>query len=370
MLYNYSIMNKISKNILSEINRYREIVGLNRINEQSETGEIYTFGSLDVEVKNGEVFWLKRTSETSPVQKINLGNQNDIEYDITVKEVTGNEKGKNNTDVTKFYYDKDGINSEFYPMQQKVERYGGFFAISVNSKINKPVISSYILRGPVDKTQAEGFSAGVMSDKDNIIGYKKYWCKNQRRGKDCYYLELSSGQPASLINGGDAIVTKQKVIEIPFSFTEPFIFDTIELTSEVQSEFDKKVELLKSYLEQVKGYSDFLKGKTILVRAYASRDNDPTKKVSGKFTPCKGFGDGTRGQYNQCLSQKRAEKIVKLLSSEFPELNFKPRGMGETDSFGPGWTTNNSPTPAQTQPNRRFDVLIPKFTRVDDLTNN
>jgi len=363
-------MNKIDNNILSEINRYREIVGLDKINEQSETGVQYTFGGLDVEVKDGEVFLLKRTSETSPVQRINLGNQNDIEYDIDVKEVTGNEKGKNNTDETEEYYNNGRINSEYYPRQQEVKKYDGFFAISVNPKNNKPLINSYILRGPVDKTQAEGFSAGVMSDKDNIIGYKKYWCKNQRRGKDCYYLELSSAPSASLINGGDAIVTKQRVIEIPFSFTEPFVFDTIDFTSEVQSEFNEKVNLLKSYLDRVEGYSDFLKGKTIPVRAYASRDNDPSEKVQGRFTPCKGFGDGTRGQYNQCLSQKRAEKIVELLSSELPDLKFNPQGMGETDSFGPGWSTNNSPTTAQTQPNRRFDVVIPKFTRVDDLANN
>ena len=75
-----------------------------------------------------------------------------------------------------------------------------------------------------------------------IIGYKKYWCKKQRRGKDCYYLELSSAPPASLINGGDAIVINQRIIEIPFRFTEPFVFDTIDFTSEVQSEFDEKVK--------------------------------------------------------------------------------------------------------------------------------
>jgi hypothetical protein len=351
-------MNKIDKNIISEINRYREIVGLNKINEQSESlgstessdtsGKQYSFGGLDVEVKNGEVFWLKRTSENSPAQRINLGNQNDIEYDITVKEVTGNEKGKNNTDVTEYYYNNNGISSDYYPRQQKVKRYNGFFAISVNPKNEKPLISSYILKGPVNQTQAEGYSAGVMSDKKNIIGYKKYWCKKQRRGKDCYYLELSSAPPASLINGGDAIVINQRIIEIPFRFTEPFVFDTIDFTSEVQSEFDEKVNLLKSYIEQVKGYGDFLKGKTIPVRAYASRDNDPSEKVQGRFTPCKGFGDGTRGQYNQCLSQKRAEKIVELLSSELPDLKFNPQGMGETDSFGPGWTTNNSPSTTQT----------------------
>ena len=367
-------MNKIDKNIISEINRYREIVGLNKINEQSESDSSvkqYSFGGLEVEVKDGEVFWLKRTSRTSPVQRINLGNQNDIEYDITVKKVTGNEKGKNNFDVTEYYYNNGGINSEYYPRQQEVKKYDGFFAISVNPKNNKPLMNSYILRGPVDKIDAEGFSGlGVMSDKDNIIGYKKYWCKNQRRGNNCYYLELSSAPPASLIKGGDAIVTKQRVIEIPFSFTEPFVFDTIDFTSEVQSEFDKKVNLLKTYIEQVKGYGDFLKGKTIPVRAYASRDNDPSEKVQGRFTPCKNFGDGTRGQYNQCLSQKRAEKIVELLSSELPDLKFNPQGMGETDSFGPGWTPNNSPSTTQTQPNRRFDVVIPKFTRVDDLSNN
>lgn len=357
----------MNKNILSEINRYREIVGLSIIEEQVKNN-IFSFGSLDVEIRNNEIFWRKH-SETSPVQLINLGNQNDIEYDITVKEVTGNEKGKNNTDVTEYYYNNNSISSDYYPRQQKVKRYNGFFAISVNPKNEKPLISSYILRGPVDKTQAEGFSAGIMSDKENIVGYKKYWCKNQRKGRECYYLELSSGQPALLADGGDAIVTNQRVIEVPFSFTEPFIFDTVDFTPETKQKFQKQVNILKDYLDKISGYKEFLSKNPINVTAYASRDNDPNAKVQGKYSPCNPYGDGTRGQYNVCLSQARADKVVELLSSEFPDLKFTGRGMGETDKFGPAWTKENPTKPNETQPNRRFEVVIPKFTRVDDVDN-
>lgn len=358
----------MNKNILAEINRYREIVGLSIIEEQVKNN-IFSFGSLDVEIRNNEIFWRKQTSATSPVQLINLGNQNNIEYDIDSKKVIGDEKGRNNVDVTKYYLEQNGVSEEFYPLQRKVSDYDGFFAISFNQKNERPLISSYILKGPVDKTRAEGFSAGVMSDKENIVGYKKYWCKNQRKGKECYYLELSSGQPASLADGGDAIVTNQRVIEVPFSFTEPFIFDTVDFTPETEQKFQEQVNILKDYLDKISGYKEFLSKNPINVIAYASRDNDPEAKVQGKYSPCNPYGDGTRGQYNVCLSQARADKVVELLSSEFPDLKFTGRGMGETDKFGPAWTKEKPTTPDETQPNRRFEVVIPKFTRVDDVDN-
>lgn len=361
----------MNKNILNEINRYREIVGLSIINEQ-ESGAGYKFsngggGSVDgkplhVEVdNNGNITWLGAPRSFSPSGRYDMGNQYNIYYDLFNGEVVGDERGGNNVSATEHYYKDNYIFNELYPLQRADVV---FWCLSVTED-NKPYLSGYFIGGPTDEK-----TAYVETGKGNrverpIIAPNQYWCrKGRRKGKECYYLDSIAGPPPSSGDGRVQTI-QQKVIEVPFSFTEPFIFDTVDFTPETQSNFDKQINLLKTYLENIEGYKEFLSRKRIIVRAYASRDNDPSAKVQGKYRPCKGFGDGTRGQYNQCLSQARAEKIVELLSAEFPDLKFNPQGMGETDSFGPGWTESDSPTTTQTQPNRRFDVIIPKFTRVD-----
>jgi hypothetical protein len=162
-------------------------------------------------------------------------------------------------------------------------------------------------------------------------------------------------------------------ITLDNSGTEPFILDS----TDIHPDSVGKIEEFVSTIEDVKNkygnevyqkYIQFLKSNPIIVNAYSSINADPSQKMSGKVQACKGYGDGTRGQYNLCLSQKRAEVIANKLNSALPQLgNFKGEGMGETDKFDKGkkWPTFTSDK--DTLLNRRFEVKLPNFSMTEKL---
>ena len=158
-------------------------------------------------------------------------------------------------------------------------------------------------------------------------------------------------------------------IELRMDLQDPFDFDDTELTEEAKNNFKDfitKYNTLKNKNSNIwSEYLSFLKSKSpFIVEGWASRDADPDQTIEGKFKPCVKPGGRLRKEYNQCLSQKRSEKIVDMLESELPELKgfFKPVGNGETDKFnGVGWTKDKKPTNAETAPNRRFILSLPKY---------
>jgi hypothetical protein len=162
-------------------------------------------------------------------------------------------------------------------------------------------------------------------------------------------------------------------ITLDNSGTEPFILDSTDIHPDSVGKIDEfvsKIEDVKNKYgnEVYQKYIQFLKSNPIIVNAYSSINADPSKKMSGKVQACKGYGDGTRGQYNLCLSQKRAEVIANELNSRLPQLgNFKGVGMGETDKFDKGkkWPTFTSDK--DTLLNRRFEVILPNFSMTEKV---
>jgi len=162
-------------------------------------------------------------------------------------------------------------------------------------------------------------------------------------------------------------------ITLDNSGTEPFVLDSTEIHPDSVGKIDEFVNQIKGvqtrYGNNVyQKYIEFLKSNPIIVNAYSSINQDPSKKMSGKVQACNGYGDGTRGQYNLCLSQKRAEVIANKLNSALPQLgNFKGVGMGETDKFDKGkkWPTFTSDK--DTLLNRRFEVILPNFSMTEKV---
>jgi outer membrane protein OmpA-like peptidoglycan-associated protein len=162
-------------------------------------------------------------------------------------------------------------------------------------------------------------------------------------------------------------------ITLDNSGTEPFILDSTDIHPDSVGKIDEFV----SKIEQVKiqngndvynKYIQFLKSNPIIVNAYSSINADPSQKMSGKVQACKGYGDGTRGQYNLCLSQKRAEVIANKLNSALPQLgNFKGVGMGETDKFDKGKKWPKFTSDKDTLLNRRFEVILPNFSMTEKV---
>jgi hypothetical protein len=152
--------------------------------------------------------------------------------------------------------------------------------------------------------------------------------------------------------------------------TDPFVFNSTELS-------DNGLELLETFANQFifakknKGdlyqkYINFLNGKTknIQVFAYSSIDDNPEETIQyvvGKNAVEGCGGTMKRKDYNQCLSQKRADKIASILNEKLPDFpDFIGKGMGETDKFAPGkkWPKSSRD---ETLPNRRFEVNLPEY---------
>lgn len=163
-------------------------------------------------------------------------------------------------------------------------------------------------------------------------------------------------------------------ITLDNSGTEPFIFDSTTIHPDSVKKIDNFINKIKEVKIQngddvYKKYIQFLKSNPIIVNAYSSIDGDPSQKVvNGKVQACRGYGDGTRSQYNLCLSQKRAEVIANELNSKLPELgNFKGVGMGETDKFDVDKKWPNVTNDKDTLLNRRFEVILPNFNTTEQV---
>lgn len=177
-----------------------------------------------------------------------------------------------------------------------------------------------------------------------------------------------------VITGDTTTIPNERVVSITLDNkrAEPFIFDTINLQQESIDNIDAFISQINNikttYGEEIyQKYINFLKENPLQVLAYSSIDADSNEKVQGKYGPCRGYGDGTRGQYNLCLSQARADEIAKILNEKLPEIgNFVGKGMGETKEFGPGWTKEKPTKTTETLPNRRFEVKLPTF-KLDNI---
>ena len=146
------------------------------------------------------------------------------------------------------------------------------------------------------------------------------------------------------------IETEPEIPEIPDVFardivfklqvTDPFEFDSPDITENAKNEIKKGLDRLVGQLEEEGAYEQYInssvKGKDIIVNAYSSIDAKSDEVGGGDVSDCSPGGTTTRAQYNLCLSQKRAETIVNYLKSEFPEIfgetNLIAKGMGELES--------------------------------------
>lgn len=160
--------------------------------------------------------------------------------------------------------------------------------------------------------------------------------------------------------------------------SDPFKFNSIDLTGDGLSLLDVFVNqfltVKRTDPDLYQTYLNFLNTnaktngdtKIIEVLAYSSIDADPEQTINyveGLNAVLGCGGRQLRKLYNQCLSQKRAEKIAGILNeklSDFPE--FIGVGMGETKQFNNiGWTKENPTKDTETLPNRRFEVNLPQY---------
>jgi hypothetical protein len=163
-----------------------------------------------------------------------------------------------------------------------------------------------------------------------------------------------------------------------FTLTDVFNFDTIDLKD--PTKLDTEIENFKRFMVRAIGKGKFLDilNTDVVIKGYASSDGDPSEKVTGKYAPCS--DSATRGDYDKCLSQKRAEVVANKLNDAIKTIPFtlygKPstlgaaypdsttnwaraEGMGQDSSQSKiDWTTEHDPK--ETAKDRRI-VFTPKL---------
>ena len=178
--------------------------------------------------------------------------------------------------------------------------------------------------------------------------------------------------------GGDPIIPDDtpEIVIAPEPFVintkQNYLYDKPGLTPAAKKAIDTQIfeELFEEGGTRMKEYIDFLKDKTIVVRAFSSRDGDPDAIQNGAYKPCKVSGS-KRSEYNQCLSEKRAQNVVEYLKTAsngiLSDINFKAVGMGENCKSGNCWKPGKkNHSSKETQFDRRFSVNFPKW---DGTTN-
>lgn len=169
--------------------------------------------------------------------------------------------------------------------------------------------------------------------------------------------------------GFESKTTKNEAQKKPIDLKarDPFIFNKTDFSENALGMIDEFVNKIYSIKKSKdpKSFGKYIQlvknKKQIPVKAYASIDDDPNQVidyVEGKNSVEGCGGKRKRGDYNQCLSQKRADKIAQILNSKIPELSgiFVGQGMGETDKFAPGKKWPEIKDKSKTAENRVFIV--------------
>jgi hypothetical protein len=165
-------------------------------------------------------------------------------------------------------------------------------------------------------------------------------------------------------------------IDIKLEITDPFIFDSTELTTtgtEKLNDFITQIKNVKlKYGEKTYNeYIQFLKTSGITVTTSSSIDEDPNGITADSNNPntktllaCREPGGITRKEYNMCLSKERAAAIITKLNSSLTDLtgNFIPNPIGETDQFDMGAKWPEVKDNKLTAKNRILDIKLPYFS--------
>ena len=158
-----------------------------------------------------------------------------------------------------------------------------------------------------------------------------------------------------------------------FSFAagDMFNFNRATITPDAIDELNQQIinPIRSMEIQDRNAYIQKLNNTPITVTAYASRDDDPSE--SPYYTDetkiklhqsC--IGENTRGEYNQCLSDERAQAVVDYLSTTvsdiFGGVTFNSVGGGENCDSGNCWTKGKkNHKSATTQFDRRFELTLP-----------
>ena len=416
----------MKNSILNEINRVREIMGV--INEQkvkTVVGQEIVEGPMSrvlndlIKEKQGELlknwkFYItsnndsiflqlanKETQESSKKrrfienpatqrQEINLNKP--IVLPVSIGGV-GLFEGLNSYEDFNYFFNtnteaSDKLKKQIQNLKLNIEVYsvGGAGKIEIylgdnnrkNRKLHAPVFS--MEDGVPISILLPLTSEGQGANSASIEVHKNLLISIQSGALASYFPFLNLRAPVieteSETTPGDVPVFARD-IDFTLQVTDPFEFDSPDITENAKNEIKAGLDRLVGRLEDENAYEQYInssiKGKNITVQAFSSIDAKSDEIGGGSVPGCKG-GEVIRKEYNLCLSQKRAETIVNYLNSEFPEIfgdaNLIAKGMGELKSKNsvnlpysdPKQKAHRDSKRISTREDRKFTIKMPEFT--------
>jgi len=130
-------------------------------------------------------------------------------------------------------------------------------------------------------------------------------------------------------------------IKLSLNLQDVFKFDTIDFENpEAESKINEFAQQIKNGINDERYGDSFRRQMNAKlarnpILGYASIDGDPEGDVPENkgYRPCSGQ---KRKDYNKCLSEARAKRVADILNEKFSDdnmINFKYKGMGETDQL-------------------------------------
>jgi hypothetical protein len=300
-------------------------------------------------------------------------------YDVDTKKIVmGSELITSQEKLQTIY--KQLLLQEFGPLQYKWvnQTMSTYYLVMFgdNGKMFLNAIAPVVVSRSVVKEKR--LSKAVVDDNGyKYVDYNKTYIPI--KGRRALITEIGFGKKPITSNSTPPPPPPPVIIpDYEFTLTDVFNFDTIDLKdpTKLDTEIENFMRFMVKAIEKGK-FLDIL-NTDVVIKGYASSDGDPSEKVTGKYAPCS--DSATRGDYDKCLSQKRAEVVANKLNDAIKNIPFtlygKPstlgaaypdsttnwaraEGMGQDSSQSKiDWTTEHDPK--ETAKDRRI-VFTPKL---------
>ena len=415
----------MKKNILSEVNRVRKIMGVELLKEQVQSPpyDLYTLWTGDYVSdkitskefsdkklfkagfitymgpfgKDGYVVLMPDQKRVDGIGEIsepmitskypaiggNVDNQLFKIEDRKFKpkqnllyggKLNWNEGNPQNLAMKGQYQDLWELGNQAKALQSDMSKGGGqiktrfhFLAYAKITNNDLTILNVNIRLEGIDELKAAGKKDNTKNGTLSINNYVK-----QKRGK-AWHLEYSQSPLAKYGTGEFTpdIPDEPDFItdEYEFDAGENFDFDSAELTQLAKDAIKEKIiDRINDLGEYKSAYLKELGKKPIIITAYSSIDADSeTPGGGGDFGPCQSIKkSGKRKDYNKCLSQYRANTVVTYLqdtySNIFGKVKLKGVGGGENPSKNSWKLDKKNHDPDTTQKDRKFTITLPGFT--------
>jgi outer membrane protein OmpA-like peptidoglycan-associated protein len=342
------------------------------LSEQSQGGELLPAPGGFFKVQGNSLFWTSDKNQyikiweigSEPTYRVNsasgsfeptgyIGRQEPIFSSLEYRDDTFAQMRADNTLPKAYDWDLQ-VNDDsflFYGLNEKGEIYG-----SASSLI---VVTRQQLKNRDFLWRQGAISSVTNKMRLSREGEVKWGETFVRLGRDRFILAvLSTGTPIRY-------VTLPERIRLSLPLEDQFEYDTVDFVNDAKTmeKINEFISKLKEYDEKYpEDFRNHVKTTKPVVYGYASIDGDPEENITGKFSPCR--GEKTRGEYNKCLSQHRADKVAEILNRELADVEmnvFTASGEGETDRFAKGMKWPQVTDSSKTAPNRRVETNIGEF---------